>query len=210
MDTPMITADFDPAALDWNKGAGLLPAIVQDANSGQVLMLGYMNLEALQHSLASGRVTFYSRSKQRLWTKGESSGHWLKLVQVQADCDSDTLLVLAQPQGPVCHSGTQTCFGDAIAPTLGFLAQLEQLVQARKGADPESSYTAKLYQKGTRRIAQKVGEEGLETALAAVAEGREELLGEAADLLYHLLVLLSDRGADLNAVVEVLQARHGK
>ncbi|MCB1602973.1 MAG: bifunctional phosphoribosyl-AMP cyclohydrolase/phosphoribosyl-ATP diphosphatase HisIE, partial [Xanthomonadales bacterium] len=153
----MITADFDPAALDWNKGAGLLPAIVQDANSGQVLMLGYMNLEALQHSLASGRVTFYSRSKQRLWTKGESSGHWLKLVQVQADCDSDTLLVLAQPQGPVCHSGTQTCFGDAIAPTLGFLAQLEQLVQARKGADPESSYTAKLYQKGTRRIAQKVG-----------------------------------------------------
>ncbi|MCB1608089.1 MAG: bifunctional phosphoribosyl-AMP cyclohydrolase/phosphoribosyl-ATP diphosphatase HisIE [Xanthomonadales bacterium] len=206
----MITADFDPAALDWNKGAGLLPAIVQDANSGQVLMLGYMNLEALQHSLASGRVTFYSRSKQRLWTKGESSGHWLKLVQVQADCDSDTLLVLAQPQGPVCHSGTQTCFGDAIAPTLGFLAQLEQLVQARKGADPESSYTAKLYQKGTRRIAQKVGEEGLETALAAVAEGREELLGEAADLLYHLLVLLSDRGADLNAVVEVLQARHGK
>ncbi len=206
---PMTEIDFDPAALDWEKGGGLLPAIVQHARSGQVLMLGYMNPASLQHSLDCGKVTFYSRSKQRLWTKGETSGNFMQLVAMQTDCDRDTLLVQALPQGPVCHTGTQTCFGDAMQPSLGFLAALEQVVQARKGADPESSYTAKLYQKGTRRIAQKVGEEGLETALAAVAQGREELLGEAADLLYHLLVLLSDRDADLNAVVEVLQARHG-
>lgn len=204
----MTEIDFEPAALDWEKGGGLLPAIVQHARSGQVLMLGYMNPASLQHSLDSGKVTFYSRSKQRLWTKGESSGNFMQLVAMQADCDRDTLLVQALPQGPVCHTGTQTCFGDAMQPSLGFLAALEQVVQARKGADPDSSYTAKLYQRGTRRIAQKVGEEGLETALAAVAQGRDELLGEAADLLYHLLVLLSDRDADLNAVVEVLQARH--
>jgi len=204
----MKTIDFEPQDLDWEKGEGLLPAVVQDARSGRVLMLGYMNAEALAHSLSSGRVTFYSRSKQRLWTKGESSGNWLQLQRVRMDCDRDTLLVLAQPNGPVCHTGTDTCFGNQVEPTVGFLAQLERIVQGRKGASAESSYTARLYQSGTRRIAQKVGEEGLETALAAVAQGKPELLGEAADLLYHLLVLLSDRDLDLAQVVEVLQERH--
>ncbi len=203
----MTAIDFEPGDLDWEKGDGLLPAIVQDARSGRVLMLGYMNAEALAHSLSCGRVTFYSRSKQRLWTKGGSSGHWLDLRGVRIDCDRDTLLIQASPNGPVCHTGTDTCFGNQVEPSLGFLAELEQVVQSRKGASAESSYTARLYQSGTRRIAQKVGEEGLETALAAVAQGKPELLGEAADLLYHLLVLLSDRDLELADVVSVLQRR---
>lgn len=204
----MTAIDFEPGDLDWEKGDGLLPAIVQHARSGRVLMLGYMNAEALAHSLSCGRVTFYSRSKQRLWTKGESSGHWLDLRGVRMDCDRDTLLIQASPNGPVCHTGTDTCFGNQVEPSLGFLAELEQVVQSRKGASAESSYTARLYQSGTRRIAQKVGEEGLETALAAVAQGKPELLGEAADLIYHLLVLLSDRDLELADVVSVLQERH--
>lgn len=204
----MTAIDFNPEGLAWEKGDGLLPAIVQDARSGRVLMLGYMNSEALARTLNCGRVTFYSRSKQRLWTKGESSGNWLDLRGVRADCDRDTLLIQASPNGPVCHTGTDTCFGNDVEPSLGFLAELEQVVQGRKGASSESSYTARLYQSGTRRIAQKVGEEGLETALAAVAQGKPELLGESADLLYHLLVLLSDRELELADVVAVLRQRH--
>lgn len=194
--------------LAWAKGDGLLPAIVQDADDGRVLMLGYMNAEALEETRSSGRVTFYSRSKQRLWTKGESSGNHLALVDVIADCDRDTLLVLARPHGPTCHTGTDTCFGNNRRPRVGFLASLEQTIQSRADSDPEQSYTAKLLSEGTQRCAQKVGEEGVEVALAAVAGEREELESEAADLLYHLLVCLHSAGSDLDSVVEVLLRRH--
>lgn len=202
------STDTDLDQLAWDKGAGLLPAIVHDADSGRVLMLGYMNAEALEQTRALGKVTFYSRSKQRLWTKGESSGHWLSVVGIEVDCDRDTLLIQARPAGPVCHLGTQTCFGAESGPPLAFLADLGAVIESRKGAAADSSYTARLFASGTRRIAQKVGEEGLETALAAVAQGREELLAEAADLLYHLQVLLADQGLGLADVVEVLRQRH--
>lgn len=199
---------FDATSLDWTKGEGLLPAIVQDADDGRVLMLGYMNAEALGETRSSGRVTFYSRSKQRLWTKGETSGNHLALVDLIADCDRDTLLVLARPHGPTCHTGTDTCFGDIRHPQVGFLASLEQTIQSRADSDPEQSYTAQLLSEGTKRTAQKVGEEGVEVALAAVAGEREELESEAADLLYHLLVCLHSAGSDLDSVVEVLLRRH--
>ncbi len=188
----------------------LLPAIVQHAISGKVLMQGYMNPAALQHTLESGNVTFFSRSKQRLWTKGESSGHTLKLVSIDSDCDADSLLVLAMPQGPTCHVGTETCWHDnsANSPQLAFLYELEQVIQSREGADPKSSYTASLFAKGVKRIAQKVGEEGVESALAAMAGDREELANEAADLMFHLLVLLRSQQLELNDVIKVLQQRH--
>jgi phosphoribosyl-ATP pyrophosphohydrolase/phosphoribosyl-AMP cyclohydrolase len=192
-------------ALDWGKGDGLLPVIVQDADNLRVLMLGYMNSEALAATRASGQVTFYSRSKQRLWTKGESSGHFLKVVSIDADCDADTLLILAHPRGPTCHLGRDSCFEQAPA---NFLGSLDALVATRERERPVGSYTTTLFDKGTRRIAQKVGEEGVETALAAVAQGDEELLGESADLLYHLLVLLRARGLGLRDVLGVLEARH--
>ena len=165
---------LNPDNLDWQKNGGLIPAIIQDADSGQVLMLGYMNRDALAQTLESGRVTFYSRSKQRLWTKGESSGHYLHFKGISADCDRDTLLILATPIGATCHTGAQSCFHQfdgAAEPDWVFLARLEQLIAARKRADPESSYTARLYAAGRKRIAQKVGEESVETALAA-ATGR--------------------------------------
>ncbi|HEY9253767.1 MAG TPA: bifunctional phosphoribosyl-AMP cyclohydrolase/phosphoribosyl-ATP diphosphatase HisIE [Stenotrophomonas sp.] len=192
-------------ALDWGKGDGLLPVIVQDADNLRVLMLGYMNSEALAATRASGQVTFYSRSKQRLWTKGESSGHFLEVVSIDADCDADTLLILAHPRGPTCHLGRDSCFEQAPA---NFLGSLDALVATRERERPVGSYTTTLFDKGTRRIAQKVGEEGVETALAAVAQGDEELLGESADLLYHLLVLLRARGLGLRDVLGVLEARH--
>ena len=194
--------------LDWAKGDGLLPAVVQDADTGRVLMLGYMNDRALAKTRATGHVTFFSRSKQRLWTKGESSGHTLELVEVRADCDRDTLLVLARPHGPTCHTGTSTCFGDAVRPPLAFLAELERVIEARRGADPGSSYTAKLLDRGVKRCAQKVGEEGVEVALAATAGDREELVEESADLLYHLLVVLAASDVGLDEVLAVLQDRH--
>ena len=191
--------------LDWAKGDGLLPVIVQDATNLRVLMLGYMNAEALAATRASGRVTFYSRSKQRLWTKGESSGHFLQVVSIDQDCDADTLLVLAHPQGPTCHLGRDSCFPQAPG---SFLGTLDALVAERDRERPAGSYTTSLFEKGTRRIAQKVGEEGVETALAGVAQGDEELLGESADLLYHLLVLLRARGLGLADVVKLLETRH--
>jgi phosphoribosyl-ATP pyrophosphohydrolase/phosphoribosyl-AMP cyclohydrolase len=194
--------------LDWQKGDGLLPTIIQDANDGRVLMLGYMNAEALEATRRSGRVTFFSRSKQRLWTKGETSGNHLEFVEARADCDRDTLLVLARPAGPACHTGTETCFGDERRPAVGFLKSLEATIQARAGADPDSSYTAKLLAEGRKRCAQKVGEEGVEVALAAVAGERGELESEAADLLYHLLVCLQSAGSDLDSVLDVLIKRH--
>jgi len=194
--------------LDWQKGDGLLPAIVQDANDCRVLMLGYMNADALEQTRRSGKVTFFSRSKQRLWTKGETSGNHLEFVEARADCDRDTLLVLARPAGPACHTGTATCFGDERQPAVGFLKSLEHTIQQRAGDDSESSYTARLLGEGRKRCAQKVGEEGVEVALAAVAGERAELESEAADLLYHLLVTLKSAGSDVDSVIDVLIKRH--
>ena len=206
--------DIDELA--WQKMDGLLPAIVQDAFDGRVLMQAYMNREALQTSLESGRVTFWSRSRQALWTKGETSGNTLELVAVHADCDADCILVLANPHGPSCHRGTDTCFDDAlsdhgqrVAPELSFLAGLERLIHEREVQRPKDSYTTKLFDAGVKRIAQKVGEEGVETALAATAGDTEELANESADLLYHLLVLLRARDLSLADVVETLKSRHG-
>ena len=193
--------------LDWEKIDGLMPVIVQHAKSGEVLMLGYMNPQALAQTIESGKVTFFSRTKQRLWTKGETSGNFLNVVKIAPDCDNDTLLVLVNPIGPTCHLGTSSCFGETHHDWL-FLYQLEELLASRKTADPESSYTAKLYASGTKRIAQKVGEEGVETALAATVNDRFELKNEASDLVYHLLVLLQDQDLDLSAVIENLRERH--
>ena len=193
-----------PGTLDWDKGAGLLPAIVQDAATLRVLMLGYMDRAALEATVATRRVTFFSRSKGRLWTKGESSGHWLDLVSLDVDCDGDTLLLLAHPQGPTCHLQRESCFPDAPG---SLLAELSALVERRRGEMPEGSYTTRLFEGGTRRIAQKVGEEGVETALAAVAEDDDALLGEAADLMFHLLVLLRARGLGLADVEAKLATR---
>ncbi|MDO2948021.1 bifunctional phosphoribosyl-AMP cyclohydrolase/phosphoribosyl-ATP diphosphatase HisIE [Aeromonas simiae] len=205
-----MTIAFAIESLDWAKCDNLIPAIVQHAHSGQVLMQGFMNQEALAKTLATGQVTFFSRSKQRLWTKGESSGHVLALQAITTDCDRDSLLIAAEPVGPTCHLGNVSCFEGHPVPPLGFLAELEQLLAARKGADPESSYTARLYGKGTKRIAQKVGEEGVEVALAAMAKDREELINESADLLYHLTVLLQNEGLALQDVVQCLNQRHQK
>jgi phosphoribosyl-AMP cyclohydrolase / phosphoribosyl-ATP pyrophosphohydrolase len=192
-------------ALAWDKQDGLLPVIVQDAGTLRVLMLGYMDRAALQATLETGRVTFFSRSKGRLWTKGEQSGHFLQLVSIKDDCDSDTLLVLAHPQGPTCHLQRTSCFPQAPGD---FLAELDALVAQRERERPSGSYTTRLFEAGVRKIAQKVGEEGVETALAAVAQQDAELAGEAADLLYHLLVLLHSRGMALEDVVAVLRTRH--
>jgi phosphoribosyl-AMP cyclohydrolase / phosphoribosyl-ATP pyrophosphohydrolase len=201
----------DIERIDWSKNDGLVPAIVQHAGSGRVLMLGYMDRAALAATLARGRVVFFSRSKQRLWEKGETSGNVLQLVDIRCDCDADTLLVIATPAGPVCHTGSASCFGDeplSAAAPLGFLLQLEQLIAERIAAAPEGSYTARLYAQGVRRVAQKVGEEGLEVALAGAGESDQALLGECADLLYHLLVLLRSRNLPLAAVIEELRRRH--
>jgi phosphoribosyl-ATP pyrophosphohydrolase/phosphoribosyl-AMP cyclohydrolase len=202
---------IDPATLDWDKGQGLLPAIVQDARSGVVLMLGFMNREALEVTLRDGRVTFYSRTRGRLWTKGETSGNHVEVESVTADCDRDTLLVIGRPAGPVCHTGAPDCFpghGTTIAGELAFLDRLERIIAARIADRPEESYTARLYARGPARIAQKVGEEGVEVALAAVTEDDAKLVGESADLVFHLLLLLKTRGLGIREVVRELEARH--
>lgn len=196
--------------LAWDKMQDLLPATVQDAVSGKVLMQGYMNREALEHTLSSQQVTFFSRSKQRLWTKGETSGNVLSLVDISVDCDSDSILVLANPKGPTCHTGTESCWDAANVPDMTFIADLERVLAARKGGDPDTSYTASLYAKGIKRIAQKVGEEGVETALAATVKDLDELKNESADLLYHLIVLLQASDLNLSDVIEVLRKRHAK
>jgi len=205
---PLTLADI--ASLDFDKAGGLLPAVVQHADSGSVLMLGYMSPEALRETLTRRRVVFFSRSRRRLWEKGETSGHTLQLVGVCADCDRDTLLVTALPAGPVCHLGTPTCFGadTSAAGALAFLGRLESVIAQRMADRPEGSYTARLHAAGPKRIAQKVGEEGLEVALAAVAETDAKLIAESADLLYHLLLLLKSRGLRLEHVVAELQSRH--
>jgi phosphoribosyl-AMP cyclohydrolase / phosphoribosyl-ATP pyrophosphohydrolase len=201
----------DVATLDFDKGGGLLPAIVQHARSGDVLMLGYMSREALLETLTRGRVVFFSRSRGRLWEKGETSGHTLRLEGIRADCDRDALLVTAVPAGPVCHLGSATCFGDeppTQAGRLAFLGALEAVIARRIAERPAGSYTARLVAEGPKRLAQKVGEEGLEVALAAVAEPDDKLIGEAADLLYHLLLLLAGRGLRLEDVLAELKSRH--
>lgn len=197
--------------LDWKKGGGLLPVVVQHANSGQILMMAYMNEEALRTTMSLGRVTFFSRSKQRLWTKGEGSGHFLKFVSATADCDNDSLLILAEPAGPTCHLGTQSCFGDEVGPVsarLAFLGDLEAVIAQRIADQPEGSYTARIWSQGPTRIAQKVGEEGVEVALAAVTQEDDRLIGESADLLFHLTLLLKSRDLSLAQVVTELQQRH--
>ncbi len=194
--------------IDWKKNNGLVPAIVQDAATQQVLMLGYMNAEALKKTQSTKRVTFFSRSKNRLWTKGESSKNFLHLVSIAVDCDNDTLLVKALPDGPTCHRGTVSCFGDEGATGVGFLAHLEQVVSSRIKSKDKTSYTVRLALEGVGRVAQKVGEEGVETALAAVTAKDDEFTGEAADLLYHLIVLLRVRKLSLNDAIAVLERRH--
>lgn len=197
--------------LAWEKMNFLLPTIVQDAFDGRVLMQGYMNREALEKTLQTGQVTFWSRSRQELWTKGETSGNFLKLKQMITDCDNDCLLVMATPSGPVCHRNTPTCFDcdDMLKPTLQFLSELEQVIAQRDRDRPPGSYTTELLDAGVKRIAQKVGEEAVETALAAAAGDDEETLNESADLLYHLLVLLRSRDLNLDSLLKVLASRHG-
>ncbi|MBN3493009.1 bifunctional phosphoribosyl-AMP cyclohydrolase/phosphoribosyl-ATP diphosphatase HisIE [Vibrio neptunius] len=196
--------------INWDKVDGLVPAIVQDFQSSQVLMMGYMNQDALAKTGETGQVTFFSRTKQRLWTKGETSGNVLQLVNMQLDCDNDTLLVKVNPIGPTCHLGNTTCWD--VDPQeesqMVWLHQLEQLLAARKSADPDSSYTANLYSLGTKRISQKVGEEGVEVALAATSGDKAELVCESADLVYHLMVLLQDQGLSINDVINKLKERH--
>lgn len=195
--------------IDFDKMGGLVPAIIQDADTRNVLMLGFMNREAYQKTLDTGLVTFWSRTRQCLWTKGETSGNYLHLVSLKADCDRDTLLVRVHPDGPVCHLGTDTCWAEDNKPTpTDFLAELQRFIAKRKADMPENSYTTALFRKGTKRIAQKVGEEALETALEAVDGDSEHLIYESADLVYHLMVLLADRGLSINQVAEELAKRH--
>lgn len=193
--------------LDFAKGAGLVPVIVQDADTLQVLTLAYMNEDALRETERSREAVFFSRSRQELWRKGETSGNRLDVVTITGDCDSDAIVLAVRPRGPACHLGTTSCFGSDSAPGIGQLAALERTIRGRAQQDPQQSYTARLLQKGARRIAQKVGEEGVETALAGAAGDEAELCAESADLLYHLLVLLHARGLGLQDVVSVLAAR---
>ena len=186
---------------------GLLPAIVQDATTKTVLMLGYMNEEAYQHTQASGKVTFFSRSKQRLWTKGEESGHFLNLVSLKADCDLDTLLIQAEPQGPTCHKGTDSCWGEENKASYGFLTELENTIAQRKAADNDDSYVASLFRKGINKIAQKVGEEAVETVIEAKDNHEALFLNESADLLFHYLILLQAKGYQLSDIVRTLEER---
>lgn len=194
--------------IDFAKGDGLVPAIVQDADTLQVLMLGYMSAESVTKTQETGLVTFYSRSRKTLWTKGETSGNTLALVNMTMDCDNDTILVKARPAGPTCHEGTVSCFGSDSAEGVGFLSYMETLIEGRKTADPDNSYTASLLQGPLHRAAQKVGEEGVETALAAVAESDDKLVSEAADLIYHTLVLLAAKDVAFSAVINELKSRH--
>jgi phosphoribosyl-ATP pyrophosphohydrolase/phosphoribosyl-AMP cyclohydrolase len=233
-----VKLNFALDQVDWQKTDGLVPAVIQDATTQRVLMLGYVNRDSLAATLTSGDMTFYSRSRQQLWRKGETSGNVLKVVSLALDCDGDTLLVAVHPHGPACHRGTETCFDDgeavaagaAAAPVqvtdqamdqatfqatdqvtgdLNFLAELTQIIDERAAAvDDQTSYTRKLLAAGVRRQAQKVGEEGVEVALAAVVQDDQALLGEAADLVYHLMVLLKGRGLALKDVCQVLAARH--
>jgi phosphoribosyl-AMP cyclohydrolase / phosphoribosyl-ATP pyrophosphohydrolase len=194
--------------MNFDKLNGLIPAIIQEQATGKILMTGFMNEEALEKTLETGRVTFFSRTRNTLWTKGETSGNFLTVISIHEDCDNDTLLIYAKPDGPVCHTGDSTCFHDDAGPAIGFLAELENVINVRKNQSPDVSYTARLFEKGLPRIAQKVGEEAVECVIEAMKGDNGKLKEEAADLLYHLLVLLNNRGIGLAEVVKVLEERH--
>ena len=200
--------DINLDEINWDKGEGLVPAIVQNSDKGQILMLAYMDRAALAHTISSKKVTFFSRSKNRLWTKGETSGNWLDFISGEMDCDADTLLIQARPQGPSCHTGSVTCFNDQTASNIGFLDQLGLLIAKRHKTMPEGSYTTSLFAEGKARIAQKVGEEGVELALARMKNDKLEMANEGADLLFHMMVLLEDAGLTLADAISVLQNRH--
>jgi len=194
--------------IDFQKQNGLVPAIIQDSDTDKVLMLGYMNEEALETTQSSGRVTFFSRSKNRLWTKGETSGNFLHITGIKIDCDNDTLLIKARPEGPVCHTGQDTCFAEENNHGLEFLNKLQEVIEQRKSSSTEKSYTAQLFAKGIKKISQKVGEEATETILEAMDGNKELFLEESADLMYHLLVLISAQNLRLEDVVKTLEKRH--
>lgn len=196
--------------INFTKMNGLIPAIVQDALSGKVLMQGFMNQEALAKTQETGMVTFFSRSKDRLWTKGETSGNFMELVSMKEDCDGDSILIKANPRGPVCHTGADTCWGEGNASKTGFIDQLRAIIKDRKNNPSDKSYTASLFAKGINKVAQKVGEEAVEIVIEAKDDNKELFLGEAADLLFHYLVLLEAKGYELDEVMEVLIQRHKK
>jgi phosphoribosyl-ATP pyrophosphohydrolase/phosphoribosyl-AMP cyclohydrolase len=196
--------------MNFDKLDGLIPAIIQDAHTDRVLMLGFMNREALQKTREEGKVTFYSRTRQRLWTKGEESGNYLHVTDILEDCDQDTLLVKAKPDGPVCHTGSDTCFSEENSRGVDFLLELQELIHHRREEMPEGSYTTRLFREGISRIAQKVGEEAVELVIESKEQDDDRFLGEAADLVYHLLVLLSARELGISDVAATLQERHAK
>jgi phosphoribosyl-ATP pyrophosphohydrolase/phosphoribosyl-AMP cyclohydrolase len=198
----------DISQIDFNKMDGLIPAIIQDDKTKTVLMLGFMNEEALAKTQEIGKVTFYSRTKNRLWTKGEESGNFLNVVSLAVDCDDDTLLIKVNPVGPVCHTGADTCFEETNTNEIQFLSYLQDFIDTRKAEMPEGSYTTKLFQKGTRTITQKVGEEAVETIIGAMANDDENFIYEAGDLVYHLIVLLTHKGYRIEDVVRELKKRH--
>lgn len=194
--------------IKFDETSGLVPAIIQDAATKNVLMLGYMNQDAYDKTMETALVTFYSRSKQRLWTKGEESGNFLHLVEILNDCDDDTLLIRVRPAGPVCHKGTDTCWGTSNVQEFGFLSRLEKVIQDRRENESEGSYVSSLFKKGINKIAQKVGEEAVEVVIEAKDDNEQLFLDEAADLLFHYLILLQAKGFDLNRIAEVLEGRH--
>ena len=200
--------DINLDEIDWDKGEGLVPAIVQNSDNSQILMLAYMDRVALAQTISTKKVTFFSRSKNQLWTKGETSGNWLDFISGEMDCDADTLLIQARPQGPSCHTGSVTCFNDQTPSDISFLDQLGTLIAERHKTMPEGSYTTSLFAEGKARIAQKVGEEGVELALARMKDDSAEMANEAADLLFHMMVLLEDAGLSLADAINVLQDRH--
>ena len=194
--------------LDFEKMGGLIPAIIQDNNTNKVLMLGFMNEEALEQTLSSGKVTFFSRTKNRLWMKGETSGNTLSVVSITPDCDNDTLLIKAIPAGPVCHKGTDTCFGEKNEENIMFLKYLQNFIERRRQEMPEGSYTTTLFQKGVNLMAQKVGEEAVETVIEATNGTEDRLIYEASDLIYHLIVLLTSKGLRIDDLARELKKRH--
>ena len=200
--------DINIDQVDWEKGDGLVPAVIQDVQNGHVLMLGYMNQAALSHTINNGKVTFFSRSKNRLWTKGETSGNWIYYVKGEIDCDADAILIQARPHGPVCHTGSISCFNDIAPNNMQFLDQLGLLIADRHAAMPAGSYTTSLFADGKDRIAQKIGEEGVELALARMKDDKTEIANETADLLFHTMVLLQDAGLTLGDVIKVLEERY--
>ena len=194
--------------LDFEKGGGLIPAIIQDSNTNRVLMLGYMNQEAYTKTVETGFVTFYSRSRQKLWVKGETSGNTLKVERILSDCDNDTLLIYAQPAGPVCHTGSDTCFSEKNEEDVMFLKYLQDFIERRRQEMPEGSYTTSLFQRGINRMAQKVGEEAVETIIEATNGTEDRLIYEGSDLIYHLIVLLTSKGLRIEDLIKELKRRH--